>query len=66
MYYVYVLSNLKQFYVGSTHDLKRRLREHKSDLSTSTKKKGPWKLLYYETGESERDARIREKYLKTA
>ncbi len=28
MYYVYILNNTKQFYVGSTNNLKRRLFEH--------------------------------------
>ena len=56
----------KQFYIGSTNDLRRRLGEHRSNKVLSTKNKGPWRLTYYEACESERDARMREKYLKTA
>ncbi|MDQ5969077.1 MAG: putative endonuclease [Patescibacteria group bacterium] len=66
MYYVYILKNPKQFYTGYTTDLRRRLKEHVSNRSLSTKNKGPWKLVYYEACTSSTDAIIREKYLKTA
>ena len=66
MYYVYVLKSPKQFYTGSTNNLKRRLAEHQSDRTFSTKNRGPWQLIYYEASESEKDARVREQYLKTA
>ena len=66
MYYVYVLKSPKQFYTGSTNDLRRRFSEHANDRSFATKGKGPWELVYYEACTAEKDARIREKYLKTA
>ena len=66
MYYVYVLRGPKQFYTGSTNDLKRRFNEHSEGKSFSTRNKGPWKLVYYEAFAAEKDARVREKYLKTA
>jgi putative endonuclease len=66
MYYVYVLKSPKQFYIGSTSDLKRRFNEHKSNLSKSTKNRGPWKIVYYEASQSMKDSLKREKYLKTA
>jgi len=66
MYYVYVLRGPKQFYTGMTNDLKRRLLEHNTNANFATKNRGPWKLVYYEASESEKDAYIREKYLKTA
>lgn len=66
MYYVYILCNSTQFYIGSTNNLKRRFQEHNTDKTFSTKYRGPWKLVYYEASESEKDARLREKYLKTA
>lgn len=66
MYYVYVIKNPKQFYTGSTTDLRRRLREHQDNRVFSTKNRGPWRLVYYEACLSEKDARVREKYLKTA
>ena len=66
MYYVYMLKFPKQFYTGSTNDLRRRLLEHKDDKVFSTKHRGSFTLVYYEACLSEKDARYREKYLKTA
>lgn len=66
MYYVYALRNPRQFYVGSTNDLRRRLKEHQNNKTFSTKNRGPWRLVYYEASETEKGARLREKYLKTA
>jgi len=66
MYYVYVLKGPKQFYIGSTNDLKRRFAEHQSNKSLSTKNRGPWRLVYYEASISKSDTLIRENYLKTA
>lgn len=65
MYYVYILRGAKDFYTGSTNDLRRRIVEHQNGKSFATRNKGPWRLVYYEACESEKDARIREKYLKT-
>jgi len=66
MFYVYILQSLKskKLYVGFTADLRRRLNEHNSGLSSSTKYSIPWNLVYYEDYQSERDARVREKKLK--
>jgi len=66
MYYVYVLKSPRQFYIGSTSDLKRRFTEHQNGKSKSTKHRGPWKIVYYEASQSIKDALKREKYLKTA
>ena len=66
MYYVYVLRCPKQFYIGSTKDLRRRFAEHQGNKVFATKNRGPWQLVYYEASQSEKDARQREKYLKTA
>jgi putative endonuclease len=57
MYFVYLLKNLEsgKTYIGSTNDLRRRLREHKDKKSD---------LIYYELFKDERDAREREKKLK--
>jgi putative endonuclease len=67
MFYVYYLESEKfdEYYVGSTNDLKRRFKEHNQGLNFSTKKYKPWKLVYYEAGLNNDDARRREKYLKT-
>ena len=64
MYYVYVLLSQNQdFYVGYTSDLKRRVREHNSDLNKSTKGR-KWKLVYYEAYVSKVDALDRERKIK--
>lgn len=67
MFYVYILLSLKdgKLYIGFTSDLKRRLREHKTGGSKSTKCRLPFKLIFYEAHISEEDARRREKYFKT-
>jgi len=66
--YVYVLRSLKddQFYVGLTRDLPLRLQQHNKGLVTSTKKRTPFELVYWEGCLAESDAAQREKYLKSA
>ncbi|MFH1711797.1 MAG: GIY-YIG nuclease family protein [Patescibacteria group bacterium] len=65
-FYVYVCKSLKdgRLYVGSTNNLERRLREHANGDVQSTKHRQPFELLYYEVYKIEKDARMREKYLK--
>ena len=67
MYYTYVLINRKDYtwYTGFTHDLKKRILEHNQGLNFSTKSKRPWYLIYYEACVNEKDAKAREKYLKS-
>lgn len=66
MFYVYLLKSLfhKEFYVGSTNDLKQRMKDHNPGKVFSTKRCMPWKLLYYEAYLFEKFARIREQRLK--
>lgn len=52
-------------YTGSTCDLRKRFKEHQNGHISSTKNRGPFDLIYYEASCNEKDARIREKYLKT-
>jgi putative endonuclease len=50
MYYVYLLksqSRPKQPYIGSTRDLRRRLKEHNEGRSPHTAKFRPWILIAY-------------------
>jgi putative endonuclease len=67
MYYVYVLQSNqdKRFYTGFTRDLIKRIEEHNSGISNSTKGRIPLKLVYYEFCLNHKDAVKREKYLKT-
>ena len=66
MYYVYVIQSTATYelYVGFTKDLKKRLVEHNTGKSFSTKNKGTWKLIYYESYRNKEDAITREKNLK--
>jgi putative endonuclease len=65
-FYVYLLENKRGIlYIGTTHDLVRRVKEHNLGLNKSTKPYKPWKLIYYEACLHEQDAKRREKYLKT-
>jgi len=67
MFYTYVIRSKKngQWYIGSTANLRKRFKEHNSNKVFSTKERGPFELIYYEACIYEKDARIREKYLKT-
>jgi putative endonuclease len=67
MYYVYVLRSIKSgnLYTGCTSDLRKRLAQHNEGMSPYTSHRGPYELIYYEACMSEKDAFMREKYLKT-
>jgi len=67
LWYVYVLSSKVdgKHYVGSTDDLRRRLREHADGQSQSTRTRQPLKLEAYIAVRKESTARELEKYLKT-
>jgi len=64
--FVYLLKSVQNnmHYVGWTTDVKRRLDEHNSGKSYSTKTRGPWKLMGYETYNSAGEAKKREHTLK--
>lgn len=66
-YFVYVLeSNIDgRLYKGQTSDIEKRIIEHNSGKTKSTKGYKPWKLVYFETFETRDEAVIREKYFKT-
>jgi putative endonuclease len=66
-FYVYVLESLKDSkkYIGYTSNLKRRLEEHLTGKTFSTKFRLPFKLIYFEGCLHSEDAKRREKYLKT-
>ncbi|OGD61938.1 excinuclease ABC subunit C [Candidatus Berkelbacteria bacterium RIFOXYA2_FULL_43_10] len=67
-YYVYVLLSFKdnKFYIGSTPDLKRRLKQHSSGQVDSTKNRLPVKVIFYEAYLNKYDAFRREDYLKSS
>ncbi len=67
MWYVYLLLSEKsgRWYIGSTKDLKKRILRHNAGQNISTKHDKPWKVIYCEISLDQRDARAREKYLKS-
>ena len=66
-FYVYVLRSLKDnlFYVGFTTNLTERLESHNKGLVSSTKRRAPFELVYWEGCLHQADATQRERYLKT-
>jgi len=66
-YFVYMLENTsRRHYVGITTDPERRLSEHNSGSTKSTRPFRPWKIIYTEAFSSRQDARKREWHLKHA
>ena len=66
-YYVYVLQSLKdkQWYTGYTDDLRKRIEEHNKRWEYATRKRRPFRPIYYEACLNEQDAKMREQYLKS-
>ncbi len=67
MYYVYVLKSLKtgEFYKGLTDNIERRLHEHTSGKSPTTKSRLPLQLIHVEICSSRQEARDTEKFFKS-
>ena len=67
MFYVYVLKSKSdgKLYIGYTSDLRKRINEHNNGLVRATRPRVPLLLVYYEAYVSEKDARRREKMLKS-
>ncbi len=67
MYYVYVIQSVKdnKWYTGVTVDLRNRFKQHQAGEVSSTKSRGPFKLIYYEASIDREDAYARELYLKS-
>ena len=66
-HFVYALFSEKsrRYYRGMTKDLESRLAEHNSGKMKSTKAFIPWKMVYSEECKSRKEARQREKFLKS-
>lgn len=67
IYYTYVLKSLRdgKLYVGFTHDVIARLKQHNSGEVTATASRTPLELVYFEGCKSKQLAVLREKQLKT-
>ncbi len=67
MFFVYAIKSHvdERIYVGITTDVSKRLSEHNSGKTKSTKGYKPWRMIYAESLPSRFEARRREKYLKS-
>jgi len=67
MWYVYILKSKQKNwrYIGSTGNLKTRLKSHNAGNIQSTKHYAPLKLEAYVAVDNEQQARNLEKYFKT-
>jgi putative endonuclease len=66
MQYVYVLQSEidNDLYIGCTNNLKKRLSLHNAKKVSSTAKRIPLKLIFYEAFLDTKDAFEREQFLK--
>ncbi|MCD4791225.1 MAG: GIY-YIG nuclease family protein [Bacteroidales bacterium] len=67
MFYVYAIVSEKNgnVYVGLTGNIEKRVQEHNSGKTKSTKAFKPWRIFYQENCETRSEARKREKYFKS-
>lgn len=67
MYVVYAIKSKvdSRIYVGFTKDVSKRLIEHNSGKTRSTKGYRPWVLIFTEAVETREEARKKEKYYKS-
>lgn len=67
MYFVYILKSGKDksFYTGLTTNIKKRVVEHNQGMSSYTKSKLPWQLVWCGIFNNQHTAGLFEKYLKT-
>ena len=65
---VYVIESIvdQTWYTGMAMDPENRLKEHNGGKNRFTKGHLPWKIIYTETHPDWAQARVREKYLKSA
>ena len=66
MIFTYLLKSEKDgnYYTGIAKDPEDRLKTHNKDMASSTKSRGPWKLVYKKEHPTYKDARKHEKWLK--
>lgn len=64
---MYILKNEEtdRYYIGSTNNLERRLKQHKAGLTRTTRILKTYDLVYIEDFSNIFDARNREKQLKS-
>jgi putative endonuclease len=67
MFYLYILKSKssERYYIGSTRDLKERLRRHNRNAEKGTKGRGPWVIVYSESFINRSGAVQRERQVKS-
>ncbi|MFN7652645.1 MAG: GIY-YIG nuclease family protein, partial [Cyclobacteriaceae bacterium] len=65
-YYTYILQSKRNlsFYKGSTDNLERRIIEHNSGKTPSTKRYTPWQLVWFAIKSTKQEAVVLEMKLK--
>jgi putative endonuclease len=66
-YFIYILFSHydHKLYIGYTADLNSRLKEHENGYVSSTKLRRPLQLIFSETFYNQKDAKARERFLKS-
>jgi putative endonuclease len=65
MGYIYILKNEKgKYYIGSTTDIQRRMKQHREGHTSSTHRMGKLELVFYQKFENLKQARNIEYRLK--
>ena len=64
---MYILTNriTGRYYIGSTNNLTKRIKQHRNGHTRTTKILGTYELIYFEKFDSIQDARIRERKIKS-
>lgn len=67
MCWLYILKNpvTERYYIGSTNNLERRLKQHRVGSTRTTRILGTTELVYQEEYNNILEARLREKKLKS-
>ncbi|HUX53092.1 MAG TPA: GIY-YIG nuclease family protein [Williamwhitmania sp.] len=65
-YFTYILQSLKDggYYIGSTQDIKERVKRHNAGKERYTSRGIPWQLVYWEQYKSRSEAYKREMAIK--
>ena len=66
VYYVYIIESesLGNWYYGSSQNPYARLEQHNANTNLSTKKRGPWKLIFIRNFDNKKEALLFEQQLK--
>ena len=67
MFTVYAIKSISRNYIsaGLTNNLQRRLSGHNQGYNRTTKPYAPFVLIFQETFPTRKEARVKEKYLKS-